>query len=94
MNDERKSMNAFGGRGMYPSSFFFEWVVFAVDSSTKGGGCSHMNVLGAVASGASSKRLWSVLYVMGVMFAANVNVMDGYGFSTSGGMSGRRGAMI
>ncbi len=51
---------------------------------------------GAVISGETSNPLGSVLYVIGVMFAANVKVIDGYGLSTRGGMSSarRRGQLV
>ena len=52
-----------------------------------------MNVPGAVASGVSSKLFWSLLNVIGVIFAAKVNVIDGYGLSTSGGMSAEKVAV-
>ena len=47
-----------------------------------------MNDLGAITSGGTSSEFWSVPNAIGVIFAANVNVMlAGYGLSTSGGMS-------
>ena len=64
MKDERKRMNALGGRGMWPTSRFFAWEGFVAEM--RGASSSEMSSKRGACPGAMSTSSDSGLYGIGV----------------------------
>ena len=69
-------MKALGGRGMYDASRFFECVMRVGPKLGEAGG-EYVADSSTGFSETTSKVVGSVLYVIGVISAENVKVMDG-----------------